>query len=118
MLLLIFLVLTIPLASQLLSTISIHGFAFLIFSLNGLLCDLSPLIEILGGSNQLTQIFQINDILLSFITSFQESLLTIPIIVYSNTETGKSAILTETKGKAGIYQWTQNKSGKIYRVCR
>lgn len=35
-------------------------------------------------------------------------------IVYENAETDKSTILLDSKGKAGIYQWTHKESGKIY----
>lgn len=38
----------------------------------------------------------------------------IPLIVYSNVQTDKSTILTSTKGKAAIYQWTHKESGRIY----
>jgi len=37
-----------------------------------------------------------------------------PIIIYHNVETDKSIILTDNKGKAGIYKWTHKESGKIY----
>lgn len=37
-----------------------------------------------------------------------------PIITYHNAETDKSLILTDNKGKAGIYQWKHLESGKIY----
>ena len=36
------------------------------------------------------------------------------VIVYSNPESDKLKILSDTKGKAGIYQWTHRESGKIY----
>ena len=36
------------------------------------------------------------------------------VIVYSNIDTDKSKILSENKGKAGIYQWTHLESGKFY----
>jgi group I intron endonuclease len=39
---------------------------------------------------------------------------TLPVIVYSNAETDKSTILSDNKGKAGIYQWKHKESGKIY----
>jgi group I intron endonuclease len=37
-----------------------------------------------------------------------------PVIVYNNAEADKLRILTETKGKTGIYQWTHILSGKKY----
>lgn len=37
-----------------------------------------------------------------------------PVIVYSNTETNKSKILTENKSLAGIYKWTHISSGRDY----
>src|SRR5690606_10672289 len=33
---------------------------------------------------------------------------------FSNTETDKSKILSDNKGKSGIYLWTHKDSGKIY----
>jgi NADH-ubiquinone oxidoreductase chain 4 len=36
------------------------------------------------------------------------------IIIYSNADTEKSQILSENKGRAGIYMWTHKESGKIY----
>jgi len=33
---------------------------------------------------------------------------------YSNSDTDKFLILTDNKGKAGIYLWKHNESGKIY----
>ena len=38
----------------------------------------------------------------------------VPIVTYNNAETDKSKILSDNKGKAGIYQWTHIESGKIY----
>jgi hypothetical protein len=45
-----------------------------------------------------------------------------PAIVYNNADTEKLRILTENKGKAGIYQWTHNQSlgpspKNVYRFC-
>jgi len=37
-----------------------------------------------------------------------------PVIIYNNAETDKLRILTDNKGKAGIYMWTHIESGKIY----
>lgn len=53
-------------------------------------------------------------ILLNQKNSEQAEILNPSIIVYTNAETDKSLILTENKGKAGIYQWTHTESGKIY----
>lgn len=36
------------------------------------------------------------------------------VIVYSDVESDKNIILIDTKGKAGIYKFTQKESGKIY----
>lgn len=36
------------------------------------------------------------------------------LIVYNNTETDKSQILSDNKGKTGIYLWTNKESGKRY----
>jgi len=36
----------------------------------------------------------------------------VAIIVYSNANTDKLKILSDNKGRAGIYMWTQNESGK------
>ena len=38
----------------------------------------------------------------------------VPAIKYDNTDTDKSLILLENKGKTGIYLWTHKESGKIY----
>lgn len=38
----------------------------------------------------------------------------IPLMVYSNAESDKIQLLSENKGKAGIYQWTHLESGKFY----
>jgi group I intron endonuclease len=53
---------------------------------------------------------------LSLITSFQDGVLTIfvPIMISSNADSDKSKILSDNKGKAGIYQWTHIESGKMY----
>jgi len=99
----IFLVMTIPLASLYLLTILIHRFALLILLFSNLFYDTSLSVEILGGLFQPT--FENLDI---FILSF------IPVIIYSNTDTDKLQIITDTKGKTGIYLWTHKESGKIY----
>jgi len=87
----IILVLPIPLASHHLSTI-LSRFALLVF----LFSTLFP--EILGGLFQPTEFYQIHNILLSFIPSFQDSLLAAPVIVYSNADTEKLKILSDNKG--------------------
>jgi len=38
----------------------------------------------------------------------------VPIMIYSNADTEKSHILSDNKGKATIYMWTHNVSGKRY----
>lgn len=38
----------------------------------------------------------------------------IPVIIYNNVEIDKARILSDLKGKAGIYMWTHKESGKIY----
>jgi hypothetical protein len=54
----------------------------------------------------------------SFNSTFRDSslapIIATPIIIYSNLETDKTIILSNNKGKAGIYQWTHKESGKIY----
>jgi len=119
------LVISIPIASLNLSTISPSGAnAFLIFVFT-ILFDSN--IQILGGLFQTSILYQIfylilgsfsfqeSNTLLSFILSFQGYLLaTVPVIVYSNAETDRSQILSDNKDKAGIYQWTHIESGKIY----
>jgi group I intron endonuclease len=118
----IFLVLPIPLASLYLSTILINSSAFLIILFSSLLLynmlGLIPLyyeIEILEGFLQTSLLIQIPSILggSSFIEE-SSILLSFMPIVYSNAETEKSSILTNNKGKAGIYLWEHNDSGKIY----
>lgn len=37
-----------------------------------------------------------------------------PILIYSNAGTDKNKNLSENKSKAGIYMFTNNKSGRIY----
>jgi group I intron endonuclease len=74
-------------------------------------------LEILGGLFQPTLFLQSPLILMDSSSFIEESnflFSLIPIIVYSNAETDKSQILLDNKGKAGIYQWTHLKSGKIY----
>jgi len=51
------------------------------------------------------QFHQTSDILLLFI---------VPIMIYDNADTDKSIILSDNKGKAGIYLWTHKLSGKKY----
>jgi hypothetical protein len=38
----------------------------------------------------------------------------VPVTIYKNAEIDKSRILSDLKGKAGIYQWKHNESGQIY----
>jgi len=72
-------------------------------------------LEILGRLFQLTQIFQKDDILLSStIFPFQDSLLATTIILYNNAETERLQILSDNKGKTGIYMWIHKESGKTY----
>jgi len=92
------LVLTIPLASTYLSTISTR-IAFLILLFNALASG----IDILGGLFQPT-----------FLTSDTLILSFIPVIIYSDAKINKSQLLNENKGKAGIYLWTHKESGKKY----
>jgi hypothetical protein len=113
LLLILILVLTIPLASLYLSTILSRN-AFLIF-LSGVLLS-----GILGGLFQPTLFSQSLDVFiqvlgnLSFMEQSNSLLSLIPIIVYSNADTAKSSILSDNKGKSGIYMWTHIESGKIY----
>ena len=37
-----------------------------------------------------------------------------PVAVYKNLEAQKEQILTENKGKAGMYKWTNHTTGEIY----
>lgn len=121
------LVFSIPLASHHLSTILTHRFAFLIF-LNIIIyyhmidsMILSSILltglDILGGLFQPFLFLQSPLIFLgssSFIEEYNILLSLIPIIVYSNADIDKSIILSDNKGKAGIYQWKHKESGKIY----
>jgi group I intron endonuclease len=169
------LVMTIPLASLYLSTIS-SGSAFLIILYSSLLSyntlyviPLSSGIGILGGLFQISIISQSLEIFILIIgsavlllvpegkeistkllslekdskllrslayiililtifiiiinfTNFQSSpfnsdvllSLSIPAVTYNNAEGEKNTVLTENKGKAGIYQWTYKELGKIY----
>ena len=45
---------------------------------------------------------------------FNKSLLNQSIIVYYNAEMERLQILSENKGKTGIYLWTHKESGKLY----
>lgn len=38
----------------------------------------------------------------------------IPVIIYDNAETDKDKILSDNKGRTGIYMWTHKESGKRY----
>jgi group I intron endonuclease len=117
----IFLVMTIPLASLYLSTIFPSERFALLTTLYSILLVYNMLyfvplftsIEILGGLFQII-LYQSNEMLLSFISSFQEGLLAAVVIVYSNAETDKSKNLTDTKDKTGIYQWIHIESNKRY----
>jgi group I intron endonuclease len=70
----------------------------------------------LGGLFQTSQLFQIPTSILGSLSLIDELnlLLSLIPIVYSNAETDKSKIFTDTKGKTGIYQWTHKESGKVY----
>lgn len=77
--------------------------------------------QILGGLFQTSYIFQIPTSILGGLSLMlygpdEPNILfsLIPIIVYSNVQTDKSSILTDNKGKAGIYMWIHNESGKRY----
>lgn len=47
-------------------------------------------------------------------TGLSVLLCTLPVIVYTNADPEKTRILSDNKGKAGIYQWKHKESGKIY----
>jgi group I intron endonuclease len=51
------------------------------------------------------EFLQTYEILLSFF---------VPIMIYSNPDRDKSRILSDLKGKAGIYMWTHKETGKFY----
>jgi len=105
------LVLTIPLASQYLSTISIR-FAFLIF-LSGVLLS-----EILGGLFQ-TTLLTLDKSILNLDLFLSISLLPIvlynsPRVLYINAKTDYKDILAENEGKSGIYIFINKINGKTY----
>jgi group I intron endonuclease len=122
-------VFSIPLASLYLSTIFPSGrFAFLI-SLNiviyyhiidGAILSsvLSSGLGILGGLFQTTLLSQSLEIFILGNYSYMEQsnllLSLIPIVTYPNADTDRSQILSDNKGKAGIYMWTHIESGKSY----
>jgi group I intron endonuclease len=140
----IILVMTIPLASLYLSTIFIHRFTLLtilyctlllynviyvvpLFISIGLLGELFQItillqsLEILnlGGISLLFLIPEEYGIVSSSLVSEEFSILLftssfVPITIYSNTETAKSQILSDNKGKTGLYQWKHVESNKIY----
>ncbi len=105
------LVMTIPLASQYLSTI-LFRFAFLIFLPGALLS------EILGGLFQLTLFSQSPLSVMGSLLFLEEPEMLfsmfVPIMVYSNLDSDKPKILADNKGKAGIYMWTYKNSNKTY----
>lgn len=129
----IILVFSIPLASlKFINNLNFSSAFLILFIsllLHNMLC-LIPLyyfIDILEGLLHISLVSQIPLILggFSFIdepnilfslipSSFQDGLLAASVIVYSNAETDKSKILSENKGKAGIYLWTHKESGKKY----
>lgn len=37
-----------------------------------------------------------------------------PVIIYNNADTEKSRILSDNRGKAGIYMWTHLETKRIY----
>jgi group I intron endonuclease len=110
-------VITIPLAYLYLSPISIR-FAFLVS------LSLCYILEILGGLFQTSPLFQI-PIMFPLCTSegmggfslIEEPNILfsifVPIMIY-NADKDKSQILTDLKGKAGIYMWIHKESGKRY----
>jgi hypothetical protein len=110
------LVMTIPLTSLYLSTILITDFLFIV-SLSS--CNIS---EIYGGLFQTTLLSQSLEIFILILGSFSKLcveqfnilLSLIPIVTYSNADTKKSQILSDNKGKAGIYLCAHIESGKIY----
>jgi hypothetical protein len=106
------LVLTIPLASQYLSTILIHRFALLIFLLGALLS------EILGGLFQPT-LLALDKSILNLDSILSMSLLPIvlynsPRVLYINAKTDYKEILAENEGKSGIYIFINKINGNQY----
>jgi group I intron endonuclease len=78
---------------------------------------LSTGIGVLGGLSQTTLLSQSIEIsplffqtheILSSLSFF------VPIMIYPNAEIDKSRILSDTKGKTGIYMWVHLESGKRY----
>ena len=51
------------------------------------------------------KVFQTNKILLSFF---------VPLMIYSNPHKDKSLILSDLKGKTGIYMWIHKESSRVY----
>jgi hypothetical protein len=49
-----------------------------------------------------------------YLDSFNSTLIYcfMPLMVYNNAETDRSRILSDNKGKIGIYMWTHKESGK------
>jgi hypothetical protein len=90
-------------------------FTIFLISLIGALLIIPPIGELILTSSidVLSLLFLNNNILFSFIP-FQDSLLAIAVIIYSNAETDRSQILSDNKGKAAIYLWTHRESGRTY----
>jgi group I intron endonuclease len=120
-----FLVMSIPLASLYLSTILIRFALLIVFNIviyyhiiNGTILSsvLSTSLEILGGLFQPTLLSQSPLILMGSFSFIKQPyiLLSLIPIVYTNAETEKPKVLKDNNGRAGIYQWTYNESGKIY----
>lgn len=100
LLLIIFLVLTIPLTSQHSSTILIIDLLFIksLFLYN--------IIEIFGGLFQTTFISKMSLLLIVLYST--------PRVLYINAKTDNKEILAENKNKSGIYIWINKINGKQY----
>src|SRR5690348_5401051 len=78
----------------------INNFLYLFIVITGFFVTFSTFFDVFG--------------LLEFLLSSQKRLITTGIIVYNNADTEKFKIISDNKGKAGIYQWTHKESGKNY----
>lgn len=84
----------------------------LLFSIRMSLVNNTPLAEFIMLIYSLLFIEQSN---LEFLQTYEILLsLFIPITIYSNPDRDKSTILSDLKGKAGIYMWMHNESRRIY----
>ena len=104
----LFLVMTIPLASHLLSTILIHRIAFLVFLSSCFMPEiLGEYIQSIISQNKHLDLFMPMSLL-------PIVLYNTPRVLYINAKTDYKEVLKENKGKSGVYVWINKINGKQY----